>query len=131
MTTATMTDLIRAMTAGQIQGMTMAPTLGMRTARTPDTTTGTTTTLTEVKSILFFRIYAFLLEMQTYATLQCYYFLFRISDSRYDDYDGNRRLRYDDAPLDDYSDEYEDYSEDDSEDDGVKFDTHQRNKLIG
>ena len=53
------------------------------------------------------------------------------SDSRYDDYDRDRQSRYDDAPLDDYSDEYEDYSEDDSEDDGVKFNTHQRNKLSG
>ena len=43
-----MTDLTRAMTAGQIQDMTMAPNLGMRTVRTPDTTTGTTTILTEV-----------------------------------------------------------------------------------
>ena len=50
---------------------------------------------------------------------------FRISDSRYDDYDRDRRSRYDDAPLDDYPDEYEDYTDDDSEEDGVKFDNPQ------
>ena len=44
--------------------------------------------------------------------------LFRISDSRYDDYDRDRRSRYDDAPLDDYPDS-EDYTDDDSEDDGA------------
>ena len=45
--------------------------------------------------------------------------LFRTSDSRYDDYDRDRRSRYDDTPLDDYTDEYEDYTDDDSEDDGA------------
>ena len=47
-TTATMmTDLTRAITAGQTQDMMMPLDLGMRTVRTPDTT-GTTTILTEV-----------------------------------------------------------------------------------